>query len=53
MIKITFPDGSIANYQKGITPKEIAKGISNSLFKRAVGAIYNDVLVELTRSLNF
>ena len=53
MIKITFPDGNIATYPKGITPKEIAKGISNSLFKRAIGALYNEALVELSRPLHY
>ena len=31
MIKITFPDGSIREYEKGITGLEIAKSISPAL----------------------
>ncbi len=51
MIKITFLDGNKAEYKKGITPKEIAASISNSLRKSAIGALYNGELVELSRPL--
>jgi threonyl-tRNA synthetase len=51
MIKITFPDGSQKDYEKGITPYEIAQGISISLAKKAVAAIFNDGYVELNRAL--
>lgn len=42
MINITFPDGSVKQFEKEITPKEIAKSISVSLAKNTVGAIFND-----------
>ena len=51
MIKITFPDGSQKDYEKDITPYEIAQGISISLAKKAVAAIFNDGYVELNRAL--
>lgn len=51
MIKITFPDGSQKDYVKGITPYEIAQGISISLAKKAIAAIFNDGYVELNRAL--
>ncbi|MFA5720417.1 MAG: TGS domain-containing protein, partial [Acholeplasmataceae bacterium] len=51
MINITFLDGEKQTFNKGITPKEIAKGISNSLLKRSVGALFNDELIELSRPL--
>lgn len=53
MITITFLDGQKATYDKGITPKDIAKGISNSLLKRSVGALFNDELIELSRPLMY
>lgn len=51
MIKITFPDGSVREYQEGITPLEIARSISNSLAKKVLVAKVNDQLVDLTRPL--
>lgn len=52
MIKITFPDGSEKQYEKGITPYQIAEGIAISLAKKSIAAIFNDQYVELTRPLN-
>lgn len=46
-MKLTLPDKSILEVSKGTTPYEVAKGISISLSKRAVGAIYQERLVEL------
>ena len=34
MLKVSFPDGAIKQYDKGITPFEIAESISNSLSKK-------------------
>lgn len=51
MIKITFPDGSVREYQEGITPLEIARSISNSLAKKVLVSRVNDQLVDLTRPL--
>jgi threonyl-tRNA synthetase len=51
MIHITFPDGSIKSYEKGITPLEIAEGISQSLAKKALAAVFNTDYVELSRKL--
>lgn len=51
MIKITFPDGSQKEFESGITPLEIAKGISNSLGKKAIAAKFNDELVDMDRLL--
>ncbi len=52
MIKITFPDGSIKEFSKGVTPIEIAEGISMSLAKKAIAAVFNKNYIELTRSLD-
>ena len=41
MIKITFPDGNIREYQKNITAFEIAESISKSLSKKTIIALIN------------
>ena len=51
MIQIIFPDGSKKAFEKGITPYEIAQGISMSLAKKAVAAVFNDEYIELNRAL--
>lgn len=47
-IKITFPDGNVKEYKKGITPLEIAKSIGSRLEKDAIAAKVNDKIVDLT-----
>ncbi|UWQ16518.1 threonine--tRNA ligase [Jannaschia sp. M317] len=37
-ITLTFPDGRAAEYPTGITPREVAEGISKSLSKKAISA---------------
>lgn len=51
MIKITLPDGSIKEYEKGITPKEIADSIAISLGKKTIAAVFNDDYIETNRKL--
>lgn len=51
MIKLTFPDKSIKEYEKGITPFEIAQSISISLAKRIKVATINEDLYELSRPI--
>ncbi|MBN2300326.1 MAG: threonine--tRNA ligase [Acholeplasmataceae bacterium] len=51
-MQITFPDGSIKDFAQGITPFEIAEGISMSLAKKAIAAVFNGDYVELSRALN-
>ncbi len=51
MIKITFPDGSIKEYEKGITTIEIAKLISPGLAKKCVAGKVNGQLVEANRKI--
>ncbi|MGO4961030.1 threonine--tRNA ligase [Jeotgalibaca porci] len=50
-IKITFPDGSIKSFDKGITVQDVAKSISNSLAKKALAGKFNGELVDFTREL--
>jgi len=51
-ITITFPDNSKKEFDAGITPLEIAKGISNSLAKKAVAAKFNGEAIALNEPLN-
>lgn len=39
MIKITFPDGAVKEYQQGITPMEVAKSISEGLARNVLAAM--------------
>ncbi|AHM02694.1 Threonyl-tRNA synthetase [Roseibacterium elongatum DSM 19469] len=40
-ISLTFPDGNSRDFDAGITPAEVAAGISNSLAKKAISASVN------------
>ncbi len=40
-ISLTFPDGNVGEYAAGVTPAEVAAGISNSLSKKAISATVN------------
>lgn len=51
MIKITFPDGSVKEYQSGITPYEVAKSISEGLARNIISASANGKTVETTTPL--
>lgn len=52
MIKITFPDGSIREYEKGITGLEIAKSISPALARDVLSIGVNGITTELNRPIN-
>ena len=52
MIKITFPDGSIREYEKGITGLEIAKSISPALARDVLSIGVNGKTTELNRPIN-
>lgn len=47
MIKITFPDGSICEYEKNVTPLQIAESISSRLAADVLVAKVNDEIVGL------
>ncbi|MHA1549928.1 MAG: threonine--tRNA ligase [Alphaproteobacteria bacterium] len=51
MIKITFPDGSKKEFNKGISTLEIAKSISPGLAKSALYAKINGAFWDVTRSI--
>jgi len=40
-ISLTFPDGNAKQVEAGVTPLEVAAGISNSLAKKAISATVN------------
>ncbi len=52
MIKITLPDGSIKEFEKGTTPMEVAKSISEGLARNVISAKFNGETVEVTTPLN-
>ena len=52
MIKITFPDGSIREYEKGITGLEIAKSISPALARDVLSIGVNGKTTELNRPID-
>ena len=51
MVKITFPDGSVKEYEKGISTIEIAKMISPGLAKKCVAGKVNGAVVEANRKI--
>ena len=46
MIKITFPDGNIKEFESGVTTFEIAKSISPSLAKKTLAGKVNGKLID-------
>ena len=52
MIKITFPDGAVREYNQGITGLEIAKSISGRLANEVLAMTFNNEVIDLTRPLN-
>ena len=52
MIKITFPDGSVREYEAGVTGRQIAEGISARLAQYVVACGVNGETVELNRPIN-
>ncbi|MGO3007144.1 MAG: threonine--tRNA ligase [Lactococcus cremoris] len=52
MIKITFPDGNIKEFESGVTTFEIAKSISLSLAKKTLAGKVNGKLIDATRAIN-
>ena len=51
MIKIEFPDGSIREYESGITGMDIAASISNRLVKEVLSIGVNGQTWDLTRPI--
>ncbi|HBL2951721.1 threonine--tRNA ligase [Enterococcus faecium] len=51
MVKITFPDGAVKEFESGTTTLAIAESISKSLAKKALAGKVNGKLVDLTRPI--
>ncbi|EGP0012717.1 threonine--tRNA ligase [Enterococcus faecium] len=51
MIKITFPDGAVKEFEAGTTTLAIAESISKSLAKKALAGKVNGQLIDLTRPI--
>ena len=52
MINVTFPDGSVRQYNKGVTGLEIAQGISSRLAQEVLAVSVNDKVYDLQRPIN-
>ncbi|NLQ84187.1 threonine--tRNA ligase [Streptococcus mutans] len=51
MIKITFPDGAVREFESGVSTFEIAESISKSLAKKALAGKFNGQLIDTTRAI--
>ena len=51
MIEVQFPDQSVRSYDKGVTPLDVAKSISEGLARNVLSAKYNGKIVEGTTPL--
>ena len=51
-MKITFPDGSVREYEKGVTALQIAESISPRLAAEVLAATVNGEVRDLTRPIN-
>lgn len=52
MVKITFPDGSVREYEQGVTGLQIAESISPALARDVVSCGINGETAELNRPIN-
>lgn len=51
MINITFPDGAIRQYEKGISGLDIAKSISEGFARKVLVASVNGTTIDLSREI--
>ncbi len=52
MIRITFPDGSVRDYERGVTALDVARSISERLAQDVLAAGVNGEVVDLTQPIN-
>lgn len=52
MIKITFPDGNVREYEQGVTGLQIAESLSAQLARDVIACGVNGETVELNRPIN-
>lgn len=48
MVNIQFPDGAVRSFEKGITPMQIAKGISEGLAKKVIASSIDGMVKDAT-----
>lgn len=51
MIKVTLPDGSVREYEQGISAMDVAMSISEGLARNVLAAKVNNEVVDATRTL--
>ena len=51
MIKITLPDGSVREYEAGVTAYDVAASISQGLAKAVIAAEVNGEVQDLSRPI--
>lgn len=52
MINIKFPDGSVRQFEAGVTPMDIAKSISEGLARNVLSAKVNGKMWDALRPVN-
>lgn len=52
MINIKFPDGSVKQFEAGVTPLDIAKSISDGLARQVLAAKFNDEEWDISRPID-
>jgi threonyl-tRNA synthetase len=52
MIKITFPDNTVREFEKGVTGLDIARNLSNSLAREVVAVSVNSEIWDATRPIS-
>ncbi len=51
MINIKFPDGSVRQYESGVTPLQVAESISSGLARQVLAASINDMEWDISRPI--
>lgn len=52
MIKITFPDGAVKEFEEGTTAMQVARSISEGLARKVIAASVNGEVRDATRPIN-
>ena len=52
MIDITLPDGTVKHFEKGTTPMDVAKDISEGFARNVISANFNGTTIETSTPLN-
>ena len=52
MVNIQFPDGAVRSFEKGITPMQIAKGISEGLAKKVIASSIDGQVKDASTPIN-